>query len=372
LSVKCSSIFSLIEELAPLDQAESWDNCGLQVGDAQSVVDKAMLTIDVNVAVAREAVAKGAGLIISHHPLMMKLPKSIDIRQPLGELMCYLIRNDITVYAAHTNLDTAAGGVNSVLAGKLGITNPAVLHQTGLAQLYKLVVFVPVGHEGKVRDAVLEAGAGWIGSYSHCSFMSSGLGTYKPLAGSSPYYGRIGELEQVDEVKLETIVPAAVLKKAVQSMIEAHPYEEVAYDILHLENRAAAFGLGRVGKLAKPLPLREFAGEVRDALGLTTVRMGGIPDSTVKNIAVCGGSGADLWPDALKAGADTIVTGDVKYHTAQDITAAGMNFIDAGHYGTESVILPVLLRYLTGVCGKTGIDVEFLLSKTNTDPFVYL
>lgn len=372
MSVKSASIFRLIEEFAPLDQAESWDNCGLQLGDAQSEADKAMLTIDVNITVAREAVAKGAGLIISHHPLMMKLPKSIDIRQPLGELISYLIRNDITVYAAHTNLDIAAGGVNSALAGMLGITNSAVLHQTGLAQLYKLVVFVPMGHEKKVRDAVLEAGAGWIGNYSHCSFMSSGLGTFKPLAGSNPYYGREGALEQVEELRLETIVPAAVLKKAVKSMLDAHPYEEVAYDVLPLENRGVASGLGRVGKLAKPLPLRQFAGAVKEALGLSAVRMGGMSDSTVETIAVCGGSGADLWPDALNAGADTIVTGDVKYHTAQDITAAGMNFIDAGHYGTESVVLPVLLRYLTGVCGKTGIDIEFLLSKTNTDPFVYL
>jgi dinuclear metal center YbgI/SA1388 family protein len=371
LSVKCSSIFSFIEKIAPCDLAESWDNSGLQVGDPQADIEKAMLAIDVNIAVAREAVNNGAGLIISHHPLMMKPPRTINIRQPLGELISYLIRNNLTVYTAHTNLDAANSGVSSALARKLGLINPAVLHQTGILRFYKLVVFVPVGHEDNVRDAVLEAGAGWLGNYSHCSFMTRGLGTFKPLAGSNPYYGRTGEMEQVAEVKLETIVPAAVLKKTVAAMLDAHPYEEVAYDILPLENRGAVNGHGRVGKLAAPMPLKKFAGVVKAALGLSTVCMGGRPDCIVKKVAVCGGSGSDLWPDALNEGADIIVTGDVKYHTAQDMAAAGINFIDAGHYGTEWVVLPVLLKYLTDMCVETNINVELLLSKTNTDPFTY-
>lgn len=371
MSVKCASIFRLIEELAPSYLAESWDNCGLQVGDPQAEVEKAMLTLDVNIAVAREAAGKGAGLIISHHPLMIKPPKTINTRQPAGELISYLIRNNITVYTAHTNLDAASGGVNSALAERLGLTKPAVLHQTGQAKLFKLVVFVPAGHEENVRAAVLGAGAGWIGNYSHCSFMTRGIGTFKPLAGSSPFYGKTGVLEQVEEARLETIVPADFLEKALDAMLDAHPYEEVAYDIMPLENRGKTCGLGRVGELAEPMPLGRFAGLVKENLGLPAVRLGGIPDSNVKTVAVCGGSGADLWPDALKAGADTIVTGDVKYHTAQEIIAAGMSFIDAGHYGTESVILPVLIKYLGDICGKTGIDVELLLSKTNTDPFAY-
>jgi len=371
LSVKCSRIFRLIEEIAPSDLAESWDNSGLQIGDPQAETEKVLLTIDVNIAVAQEAVINGAGLIISHHPFMMKPPRTINIRQPLGELISYLIRKNITVYAAHTNLDAAVGGVNSALARKLGLIKPAVLHQTGSSHSYKLVVFVPVGHEDKVRNAVLETGAGWIGNYSHCSFMTRGLGTFKPLAGSTPYYGRTGELEQVEEVKIETIVPAAVLKKAVAAMLDAHPYEEVAYDILPLENRNTTTGLGKVGKLVAPMPLRQFAGVVKETLGLSTVCMGGSPDCIVKTVAVCGGSGADLWPEALNAGADIIVTGDVKYHTAQDMAAAGMSFIDAGHYGTECVVLPSLLKHLKDMCIETNIDVELLLSKTNTDPFTY-
>ncbi|MFX4261644.1 Nif3-like dinuclear metal center hexameric protein [Pelotomaculum propionicicum] len=371
MSVKCASIFRLIEEFAPAHLAESWDNCGLQVGDPQAGVEKALLTIDVNLAVAREAVDKGAGLILSHHPLLLKPPKAINTRQPLGELISFLIRNNITVYAAHTNLDAAAGGVNSALAERLGLIETAVLQQTGQTGLFKLVVFIPVGHEEKVRAAILEAGAGWIGNYSHCSFMTGGTGTFKPLAGASPYYGRTGELEQVEEVRFETIVPAGILEKAVSAMLDAHPYEEVAYDILPLKNRVSNCGLGRVGKLIEPVSLSRFAGKVKENLAVPAVRIGGRQDSIVKTVAVCGGSGADLWPEALKAGADTIVTGDVKYHTAQEITAAGMNFIDAGHYGTESVVLPVLLKYLGDICGRAGIDIGLILSQTNTDPFAY-
>lgn len=371
MSVKCASIFRLIEDIAPPCLAESWDNCGLQVGDPQAEVEKALLTIDVSIAVAREAVDRGAGLIISHHPLMIKPLKNINTRQPMGELISFLIRNGITVYSAHTNLDAANGGVNSALAERLGLTGTAILQQTGRARFYKLVVFVPVEHEENVRAAVLGAGAGWIGNYSHCSFMARGIGTFKPLAGSRPFYGKTGELEQVEEARLETIVPAGILDKAVGAMLDSHPYEEVAYDILPLENRSTSCGLGRVGKLAEPVALCQFAKTVKEILGLPAVRLGGMPDGIVKTVAVCGGSGADLWPDALSAGADTIVTGDVKYHTAQEITAAGMNFIDAGHYGTESVVLPVLLKYLGDNCGRVGIDIELLLSKTNTDPFAY-
>lgn len=371
MPVKCASIFRLIEDLAPAYLAESWDNSGLQVGDPQHEIEKALLTIDVNLAVAREAADKGAGLIISHHPLMLKPAKAINTSQPAGELISFLIRNNITVYSAHTNLDAAAGGVNSALAERLGLTEPAVLQLNGQPVLFKLVVFIPVGHEEKVRAAVLEAGAGWIGNYSHCSFMTGGTGTFKPLDGASPFYGRPGEIEQVQEVRLETIVPAGILEKVLSAMLDSHPYEEVAYDILPLKNRVPNRGLGRVGKLIEPMPLISFAGKVKENLAVPAVRIGGRQDSLVKTVAVCGGSGADLWPDALKAGADTIVTGDVKYHTAQEITAAGMNFIDAGHYGTEAVVLPALLEYLRDICGREGIDVELVLSKTNTDPFAY-
>lgn len=371
MSVRCADIFNIMEGFAPPYLAESWDNSGLQVGDPGAAVERVLLALDANRAVAREAADKGAGLIICHHPLMFKPPKAINIRQPLGELISYLIRNNITVFAAHTNLDAADGGVNGVLAAKLGLTKPVVLQRAGQARLYKLVVFVPLGYEEKVREAVLDAGAGWIGDYSHCSFMAGGTGTFKPLAGANPFLGKAGELTRVEEARLETIVPISLLQRVLDAMFASHPYEEVAYDILPLENRDMSRGLGRIGKLKEPQSLEQFAGFVKEALGLAAVRTGGGANRLIQTVAVCGGSGADLWTQALNAGADTIVTGDVKYHTAQDIAASGMSFIDAGHYGTEAVVLPALQEYLQDICGRAGYDVQLLLSETNTDPFAF-
>lgn len=372
MSVRCSEIFKLIEEMAPRHLAETWDNVGLQVGDPRAEVKRVLLALDVNLSVAGEAGEKGAGLIVSHHPVMLKPSKSIRLDRPEGELIGYLIKNNISVYAAHTNLDITAGGVNSALADKLGLRDHSVLHQTGRERYIKLAVFVPAGHVENVRNAISEAGAGWIGNYSHCTFMTQGAGTFKPLEGTNPYIGRAGEIEQVEEVKLETIVPFSGLKSVIQAMLKAHPYEEAAYDLYPLENAGPAYGLGRVGALAEPLSFHHFAERVKAALDLPAIRVGGSPENTVKKVAVCGGSGAELWPAALSAGADTLVTGDVKYHVAQDILAAGLKFVDAGHHGTEAVVLPVLHSYLLDRCRQANMDVEFHLSETDTDPFAYL
>jgi len=372
MPVKCRNIFSIIEEMAPLSLAESWDNAGLQVGDPDAGVERILLALDVSLDVAREAKEKSAGLIVCHHPLLLNPLKSVGFDRPEGKLIAYLIKNGITVYAAHTNLDAAAGGVSAVLAEKLGLGSTSVLHRTGRERYYKLAVFVPAGYEDAVRNALSAAGAGWIGNYSHCTFMCAGTGTFRPLPGARPFIGRTGETELVNEIRLETLVPAGILKKAVLAMLEAHPYEEVAYDLYPLENEGPAYGPGRVGALEEPLPLIRFAEKVKAALGLPAVRLGGLPGSTVRTVAVCGGAGAGFWPDALRAGADTIVTGDLKYHQAQEMLAAGLKFVDAGHYGTEAVILPALRSFIQDRCCKAGIDVEVLLSQTITDPFAYL
>lgn len=371
MPVKCEEIFKLIEEIAPRHLAESWDNVGLQVGDPKAAVERVLLTLDVNFHVAKEAVEKGAGLIVSHHPVMLKPLKCIDLSKPAGALISFIIGKNINVYTAHTNLDVAAGGVNYALGERLGLNNLTLLHQTGLTRYVKLVVFVPERHVDDVRSAISEAGAGWIGNYSHCTFMTRGTGTFKPLAGTNPYLGRTGELEKVEEIRLETIVSTNILNRVIQAMLKSHPYEEVAYDLYPLENTGPAYGLGRVGELPEPLSFRQFAERVKTALNLSAIRLGGHPEAVVRKVAVCGGSGAELWPAALKTGADTIVTGDVKYHIAQEMLESGLKFIDAGHYGTEAVIIPVLHSYLAGRCSDENMSVEFLLSQTNTDPFAY-
>lgn len=369
MPVNCRDIFNLIEKLAPTSLAEGWDNPGLQVGDPFGEIEMVMLTLDININVVKEAKLKGAGLIISHHPLIFKPLKSLRLNQPNGRLVEYIIKNNITVYTAHTNLDIVDGGVNTVLAEKLGLNGTTVLEPAGREQYVKLVVFIPAGHVENVHQAISEAGAGWIGNYSHCAFQTQGTGMFQPLTGTKPYIGEQGKLELVQEVRLETIVPTNKLDTVIQAMLRAHPYEEVAYDLYSLVNPGQAYGLGRVGSLARSLSFREFAQAVKDVLGLPAVRLGGKTESEVKKVAVCGGAGAKLWPAALRAGADTFVTGDINHHEAQDMLSAGLNFIDAGHHGTESVVLPALKEYLERQCRSSELNVKVILSDADTNPF---
>lgn len=372
MPAKCGEIFRLIEEMAPLNLTESWDNSGLQVGDPRVEVAKVLLTLDVDIKVAREAKTRGCRLIVSHHPLLFKPAGSIRFDRPGGELIAYLVKNYLHVYAAHTNLDNAADGVSKALAEELGLKKLSVLNQSGRERLLKLAVFVPPEHGEAVHSAMSKAGTGWIGNYSHCAFLTRGAGTFKPLPGTNPYIGKTGVLEQVGEVKIETVVPAGRLEPVLQAMLEAHPYEEVAYDLYELVNSGPVYGAGRVGELEETVSFRQFAEKVKSVLGLPAVRLGGDFDSPVRKVAVCGGSGADFWKDALEAGADTFVTGDVKYHTAQDMLAAGLKFVDPGHFGTEAVVLPVLQRFLACRCREKNMDVEIVLAQANTDPFAYL
>lgn len=371
MPVALSDIFKIIESLAPPAMAESWDNTGLLLGDPRAVTDKIILTLDVNMDVAQETKARGAGLIISHHPLFIKPIKNIRLDEPGGRLIAYLIKNDIALYTAHTNLDSAIGGVNDALAAKLGLAGLSVLHISGGEHYVKLVVFVPASHAGIVRDAVCSAGAGWIGNYSHCTFQTAGTGTFLPLEGTNPFIGQKGEISFVEELRLETVVPSARAGAVVQSMLAAHPYEEVAYDLYPLENTGPPYGLGRVGNLSVPVPFEDFAGRVKDALGLVQIRLGGALTETVHRVAVCGGSGAELYAGALAAGADVLVTGDLKYHVAQEILSHGLKFIDAGHGGTERVMLPALRDYLLEKCAASGLKVDVLVAEAVTDPFTY-
>ncbi|RJQ26374.1 MAG: Nif3-like dinuclear metal center hexameric protein [Peptococcaceae bacterium] len=371
MAVKCQAVFRLIEEFAPLSLAEKWDNVGLQLGDPLAETNKILLTLDVNKTVAEEALDQGAGLIISHHPLFFKPVRRLSFDLPSGELVAFLIRSYITVYTAHTNLDGAAGGVSAVLAGRLGLENLTVLSPAASRRYVKLVVFVPSGHEDAVRDALTGAGAGWIGNYRDCTFQTRGTGTFRPLTCASPFIGRQGELEQVEEIRLETIIPVEKTGMVVEAMLEAHPYEEVAYDIYSLANPEAAVGLGRLGRLPEPVSFRKLVEHVKAVLGLEEVKAGGLPERVVKKVAVCGGAGAELWPLALQSGADVLVTGDINYHTGQEMLAEGINFIDAGHHATERVILPVLSRYLEESCRAGGLEAQVLISQVNTNPFTY-
>ncbi len=366
MAVRAKDIVAVMEQLAPPGLAEEWDNSGWQVGDPVADVSKVLLALDVTPEVVEEAVERGAQLIISHHPVLLKGIKSVRRDNLPGGLVYRLIEAGIGVYAAHTNLDSARDGVNEVLARLLGLREPEVLHPAGYEKLVKLVVFVPEEHAGALRETLGKAGAGWIGKYSDCTFSSRGVGTFRPRDGANPHIGTVGKLEQVAEVRIETIVRENELKPVLDAMLAVHPYEEAAYDLYPLENAGAApVGLGRIGPLEQPVSLADLAARVKGVLQAGSVRYGGQPDALITRAAVCGGSGGDLWPLARRRGAEVLITGDVRYHTARDMLAAGMNFVDAGHFATEQVVLPRLRDNLVAA----GMTVDVLVSGVEREPW---
>jgi dinuclear metal center YbgI/SA1388 family protein len=353
MSVKCQVIMDAMDKLAPRHLAAEWDNVGLLVGSPAQDIEKIFVTLDVTDLVLAQAAACGANMIISHHPLFFKPLRNLRTDLPQGNLLAAILRQGIAVFAAHTNLDSANGGVNDVLANLLALKNIQRLTTDTTEELFKLVVFVPETHAQIVQDALHKAGAGHIGKYSHCMFITEGTGTFLPLEGTNPFIGQPGKVEHVREVRLETIVPSKFRRRVVHALLKAHPYEEVAYDLYLLSNPGKQYGLGRIGQLEKPVTLRDFAQYVKKRLKTDFVRVAGNSDHLISTAAVCGGSGASLLHKAAFAGADVLITGDIKYHEAQEALSAGISLIDAGHFATEQPVVDVLSEYLLD-CAKTS------------------
>lgn len=369
MSVKCQVIMDELDRIAPRYLAESWDNVGLLVGSPLQDVSNLMVALDVTGDVIKQAIATHTDMIITHHPFIFKGIKNVRADLPHGRLLTELIKNDIAVYAAHTNLDIAVGGINDVLANRLHLADIEVLSSSHSDKLIKLVVFTPKSHAESVRRAISEAGAGYIGNYSHCTFATDGVGTFLPLADTNPFIGTAGVLEQVAEVRLETVLPEKISQRVLNAMFKAHPYEEVAYDLYPLVNDGPKIGLGRMGNLPTTKLLAVFANDVKKMLGINWVKVAGPSDKAVRKVAVCGGSGASLIQTAALAGADVLVTGDVKYHEAQDAVSAGIAIIDAGHFGTENVIVDHLGQYLDERACQGKWGVEIVTDKSSKDIF---
>lgn len=366
--LQTQTLISYLEELAPKHYAFDWDQVGLQLGSSHGIVKKILVTLDIDEHVLEEAKSEGADFILTHHPFILHPFSAVRTDRPQGRLIATALLAGLRIYAAHTNLDVVNGGVNDALADRLGLTDLEVLQIKGQQSFEKIVVFVPSGHEDKIRDALAAAGAGWIGNYSHCTFQSSGTGTFIPREGAKPYSGQQGILERAAEVRLETIYPAEVREKVVSALLSAHPYEEAAYDLYPLLNAGKAYGLGRIGKLKQPCSLEEFCLAVKEKLGITALRLAGTTRQITK-VAVCGGSGGELVQAALLAGADVLVTGDLKYHQAREAVAMGMTVIDAGHDATEQVIIPVLCDYLRGKLVQEGYGVQVIASLVSIAPW---
>jgi len=338
--VRVAQIAEAIERIAPLPLAEEWDNCGLQVGDPAATVGRVLVALTPLPEVYGEAEEKGADFLLFHHPLIFDPLKSILTSSYPGGLPARSIRNGLAVYAAHTSYDAAPAGVSVALAETLDLRGPlGVLSPRGA--LRKLVVFVPEENVDAVAGALAGAGAGVIGDYTECTFRIQGTGTFRGGDESNPYLGEKGHLEKVEEARIETVVPAHAVDRAVDAATAAHPYEEMALDVYPVEGSPEGCGYGRVGDLPERLTAEELCEHVSGSLGFPS-RLVADAGGRIETVAVLGGSGGSFIPEVGASGAHAYVTGDVDYHDALLAESLGLTVIDAGHAATELPSLETL------------------------------
>ncbi|MCG0239081.1 MAG: Nif3-like dinuclear metal center hexameric protein [Firmicutes bacterium] len=368
---KVADVVSILESWAPREWADSWDNVGLLVGGMDRPAERILVALELTDPVLAEAEAWGAQLLVLHHPPIFKPLPALRFDRGAGPRLERLVRAGIGVYAAHTNLDVAPGGVNDQLAAAVGLQEPRVLKPTGEDRPLKLVTFVPRDHVDRVRKALSDAGAGVIGLYAECSFETPGTGTFRPLPGANPYLGTVGELERAEEVRLEMILPASRAQAAVSALLEAHPYEEVAYDLYPLQNPGVRRGHGRVGRLPQPMRLGELAERLKEVLRVPALRMVGDPERVVSVAATAPGSGASLIQAAAAAGAEVLIGGDIDHHDAWDALDAGLAVLDPGHFATEVLVLPEVARRLREGLQARGLAGEVRVAESGTGPFTF-
>jgi dinuclear metal center YbgI/SA1388 family protein len=344
--VRVAKLAEAVERIAPLALAEDWDNCGLQVGNPEAEAKRVLVALTPLREVFDEAEEKGADFLLFHHPLIFGPLKAVVTSSYPGDLLARAIRNGLAVYAAHTSYDAAPAGVSVALARALGLGGPQrVLSPRGVLQ--KLVVFVPEENVDGVAKALAGAGAGVIGDYTECTFRTRGTGTFRGGDETNPYLGEKGRLEEVEEVRMETVVSAHALRRAVEAATAAHPYEEMALDVYPVEGSPEDCGYGRLGTLPGPLTAGELSDYVSESLGFPS-RLAADAGRRIETIAVLGGSGGSFIREAAASGAHAFVTGDVDYHDALLAESLGLTVRDAGHAATELPSLePLALRLAT-------------------------
>jgi len=364
--VLVKDILSVIETKAPPGLQESYDNSGLLTGRPDQEVTGILICLDVIPEIFDEAAKLGCNFILSHHPPFFTGMKRFAGNTLQEKVLIRAIREDVILYACHTNLDSVIGGVSSRMADQLGLINQKILVPRE-DDLVKLVCFVPASHLEAVSEAVFAAGAGSIGNYDHCSFQVNGKGTFMASEGSHPFAGSIGAINYEPETRFETILPRHLLKQVAKAMIDHHPYEEVAYDLYPLLNSNPAQGLGIVGELESACPETEFLGRAREVFGLPVIRHSRLRNRPVRKVALCGGSGIQFLPQAIFSGADIYLTADIKYHSWFEVPG---NFLlaDIGHFESEQFTINVLADSLIEKFPKFAV----CLTKVNTNPINYL
>lgn len=356
----------LLESWAPREVAWEKDNPGLQCGDPSAEVHGILISLDATEEVVREAQRKRRNLILTHHPLLFRPVRSVTPETYTGRVLEACLRWRIAVFSAHTNLDFSPGGTSEALAASIGIPQVTPLHRPFHLQR-KIVTFVPEKDVERVAAAMGNAGAGSIGEYDLCSFRTEGTGTFRGSSRATPAVGRTGRLERVPEIRLEMVVPAWRVDPVVRAMRAAHPYEEVAYDVIPLDTAHPAYGAGVVGDLRPAIPLRRFLASISRGLGAKGVRYTTGRGTLLRRVALCGGSGSDLLEEAIRSGADAFVTADVRYHTFQEARGR-IALIDAGHYETEYPVVRTLARRLRAHLRRTGISLPVDAATTSTNP----
>ncbi len=360
--MKIKELTSYLESIAPLQLQESYDNAGLIIGDPERTIKSALATLDVTPGVMEEAIEKKAGLIIAHHPLIFKGLKKLTGSNATERMVIKAVKNNIAVYACHTNLDAITGGVNSFLASLIGLKNPVILKPVE-NYLLKLVTFIPEDHIETVRNAIFEAGAGVIGNYDQCSFTLNGTGSFRGGSNTDPFIGKKGTINFEKELRLETILPGHLKNKVVQALLNAHPYEEVAYDLYPLENVFPMAGMGMVGNLNKAVSEPDFLNHLKKTLNLHTLRHTSLNNREINKVAVCGGAGSILLNDAIRSGSDAFVSGDFKYHDFFEADDRIL-MIDVGHYESERYVKEIFSALLK----KKFPTFAIRISEVNTNP----
>lgn len=364
--MQIKDITSFLESIAPLSYQEDYDNSGLIVGDPEQQVSAALISLDCTEEIIEEAIVRGCNLVISHHPIVFRGLKKFNGKTYVERAVMKAIKNDIALYAIHTNFDNVLNGVNAKLCQVIGLTNCTVLSPKSNL-LKKLVTYCPLANAEEVRNALFAAGAGNIGNYSECSFNSDGLGTFKAGENTDPYVGEKGIRHREQETRIEVIYPQNLERQIVVALHIAHPYEEVAYELYPISNSNQTVGSGMIGMLNQEMDELEFLQQVKEKLNARVIRHTNFRNRKVKRVAVCGGAGGFLLPQAINAGADVFITADYKYHEFFDADKKIL-IADVGHFESEQFTQQLLLELITEKFPNFALH----LTTQSTNPINYL
>ncbi len=364
-----SDVIKIIEKIAPSMLAEKWDNPGLQVGRKNWPVKTAWVALDPSPDVIAAACRSKVDILVTHHPLIMNPLKCIDFGSVEGNLIQMAAVNRLSIFSAHTNLDSAKDGLNDLLASRIGLKNTRALSGTDSSVRCKFVVYVPVKYETKILEALFETSAGIIGSYTCCSFRSRGKGTFRPGSSAKPVTGKRGEISDVDEARIEAVAVKQDIPAIIAHIRESHPYETIAYDVYPLYEYGNSDGLGRVGELEEKMSFLLFAQKIKERLALKSIRIAGSQELFVTHAAVCTGSGSSLMKHFIKSDAQVYITGDIRYHDARTAEAEGRGLIDIGHFASEHIVVGALAKRLRAMIRKAGFEVLVKACSIERDPF---